>query len=99
VVNAVTLHLEPATGEAIDGRTISKSDIENVFQYQKLLGPKYNPILSLQDQVAPHQTADLMAGARFEVPEAVVNSRKAMRVRLEGVDGTVAELSEALDVK
>jgi len=94
VVNSVTLHLEPATGDAADGTTISKNDIENIFQYQKLLGPKYNDTLSLQDRIAPHKTADLMAGARFEVPEAAVNSRKSIRVRIEDVDGTSADITE-----
>jgi hypothetical protein len=79
----------------VDGRTASKTNIENIFKYEKLLGPKYNPILSLQDRVASHQTADLMAGARFELPEAAINSRKMIRLRLEDVDGAAAELSEA----
>ncbi len=94
VVNSVTLHLEPSTGDAADGTTISKNDIENIFRYEKLLGPKYNDTLSLQDRIAPHKTADLMAGARFEVPEAAVNSRKSIRLRIEDVDGAVAEITE-----
>lgn len=94
VVNSVTFHLEPAKGDAADGATISKSDIENIFRYAKLLGPKYNDTLSLQDRIAPHKTADLMAGARFELPESAVNSRKSIRVRIEDVDGTAAEITE-----
>ena len=94
VVNSVTLHLEPATGDAADGTTISKNDVENIFRYEKLLGPKYNDTLSLQDRIAPHKTVDLMAGARFEVPESAVNSRKSIRLRIEDVDGTAAELTE-----
>lgn len=94
VVNSVTLHLEPATGDAADGTTISKNDIENIFRYEKLLGPKYNDTLSLQDRIAPHKLADLMAGARFEVPEAVVNSRKSIRLRIEDVDGAAADIAE-----
>ena len=94
VVNSVTLHLEPATGDAADGTTISKNDIENIFRYEKLLGPKYNDTLSLQDRIAPHKIADLMAGARFEVPEAVVNGRKSIRLRIEDVDGAAAEITE-----
>jgi hypothetical protein len=90
VANSVTLHLEPATGDAVEGRTISKTDIENIFRYEKLLGPKYNPILSLQDRIPPHQTVDRMAGARFELPEAAINARKAIRIRIEDVDGTAA---------
>ena len=94
VVNSVTFHLQPAAGDAADGVTISKNDIENIFRYQKLLGPKYNDTLSLQDRIAPHKIADLMAGARFELPESAVNSRKSIRVRIEDVDGAAAELTE-----
>ena len=94
VVNSVTLRLEPAKGDAADGTTISKNDIENIFRYQKLLGPKYNDTLSLQDRIAPHKTADLMAGARFEVPESAVNSRRSIRVRIEDVDGASADITE-----
>ncbi|MDP9115151.1 MAG: hypothetical protein M3O20_15895 [Acidobacteriota bacterium] len=94
VVNSVTLYLQPPSGEAVEGRTASKNNIENIFKYEKLLGPKYNAILSLQDRVAPHQTADLMAGARFELPESGINARKTIRLRLEDVDGAMAEFSE-----
>ena len=94
VVNSVTFQLEPAKGDTADGTTISKNDIENIFRYQKLLGPKYNDTLSLQDRIAPHKTADLMAGARFELPETAVNSRKSVRLRIEDVDGAAAELTE-----
>jgi len=94
VVNSVTLHLEPAAGEAADGSTISKNDIENIFRYQKLLGPKYNDTLSLQDRIAPHNVADLMTGARFELPESAVNSRKSIRLRIEDVDGASTEITE-----
>ena len=94
VVNSVTLHLEPATGDPADGATISKNDVENIFRYEKLLGPKYNDTLSLQDRIAPHKTMDLMAGARFEMPEASVNSRKSIRLRIEDVDGASAEVTE-----
>jgi hypothetical protein len=94
IVNSVTLHLVPTAGDAADGTTISKNDIENIFRYQKLLGPKYNDTLSLQDRIAPHKIADLMAGARFELPESAVNSRKSIRVHIEDVDGAAAELTE-----
>ena len=48
----------------------------------------------VQDRIAPHKTTDLMAGARFEIPESVVNSRKSIRLRIEDVDGTSAEITE-----
>ncbi len=95
VGNSVALRLEPASGDPVDGIVISKPDVDNMFRYEKLLGPKYNDVYSLQDRIAPHQTLDRMAAARFNVPEAAVNSRKAIRIRLEDVDGAVAELAEA----
>jgi hypothetical protein len=36
-----------------------------------------------------------MTGARLEVPEAAINSRKALHLQIEDVDGTVAELTES----
>jgi hypothetical protein len=35
-----------------------------------------------------------MTAARFNLPEADINSRKNLRVRLEDVDGAVAEFGE-----
>jgi hypothetical protein len=94
IANSVTLSLTPAAGDAVEGRTASKNDIENVFRYEKLLGPKYNPTLSLQDRIPPHQTVDRMAGARFELPEGSIDGRKGIRLRMEEIDGAVAELGE-----
>ena len=42
LVKSVTMKLDPASGDAADGTPISKFDVENVFKYEKLLGPKYN---------------------------------------------------------
>ncbi len=97
VVSAVKLRLIPAKGDPLEGTTISKTDLNNVFQYEKLLGPKFNDALSLQDRVAPHQRVDRMAGARFEIPEAQVNTRKELHLQLEDVDGTVSDFTEAGD--
>ena len=94
VGGSVTLRLEPARGDAIDGTPVSRADVENIFRYEKLLGPQYNPVYSLQDRIAPHQTVDRMAAARLEVTEAVVNSRKSLRLRIEDTAGAMAELTE-----
>jgi hypothetical protein len=94
VVGSVKLRLQPAQGDPVEGQGIAKSDIASVFQYEKLLGPKYNDVLASQDRIAPHQAGDHMAGARFEMPEAAVNARRSLSVVIEDVDGTVAELAE-----
>ena len=95
VVGSVKLRLQPAQGDASEGMTISKPDVAAVFEYEKLLGPKYNDVLSLQDHIKPHQSFDRMAGARFEIPEVAVSARRGLTLVIEEVDGTVAELTEA----
>ena len=74
VVRTATTRLDPVSGEPVDGTPISKPDVENVFKYEKLLGPKYNDVLSIEDQIAPHQTVDRMVGARFEMGESAPRS-------------------------
>lgn len=94
VVSSVKIRMQPADGESTVSTTISKPDIDNVFQYAKLLGPKYNEVLSIRDRIAPRQNADRMVGARFEMLEAAVNARKSIELEIEDVDGTVARISE-----
>jgi len=99
VVKSVTLELTPASGQEVDGRTISKPDLENVFQYEKLIGPKFNDALSIEDRIGPHQTTDRMAGARFEMGESAIDARKALKLRIEDLDGTVSEIGERSALK
>jgi hypothetical protein len=94
VVEAVEVLLDPPAGETRSGAVVSKQQMDVVFQGLKLIGPKYNEILGMQDRVGPGETVDRMAAARFEVPAGVVESRKGLRMRIEDVDGTVAEIGE-----
>jgi hypothetical protein len=94
VVGNVAMQLDSASGQIREGVIASKVDIDNVFKYQKLVGEKFNDVLSLQDTVAPFQSVDRMTAARFNVPESVLDSRKALHLRLTDVDGTVADITE-----
>jgi hypothetical protein len=94
VVKNVITRFEPLKGEPVDGTPISKFDIENVFKYEKLLGPKFNDVLSIPDEVRPHQTVDRMVGARFEMGEAALDLRKSIHLMIEDMDGTIADISE-----
>lgn len=94
VVSSVKLRLEPAEGDAVEGAMISKPDMAAVFQYEKLLGPQYNQVLSIEDRINPHQQVDRMAGARFDLPEASIQGRRSLKLTIEEIDGTVAELTE-----
>ena len=94
VIGNVSMTLEPPSGEAVEGSQVSRVDMEAVFQAQKLIGPHFNDVLTLRDKIGGRQTLDRMTGARFELPESAINQRKSVRLRLEDVDGTVAEITE-----
>jgi hypothetical protein len=94
IMKDATLTLEPATGPTLDGMTVSKSDIENVFKYNPILGPKFNDVLGIKDRIQPHQRLDRMVGARFEIPESQAEERKAIHLRVEEMKGVTADLVE-----
>lgn len=94
VVKNVEMVLEPASGEPLTGASISKADVENVFKYEKILGPKYNDVLTIRDKIGAHETLDRMDGARFELGESAIDARKLVKLRIEDMDGTIAEIVE-----
>jgi hypothetical protein len=94
VIKSASLTLEPATGPTLDGMMVSKPDVENVFKYNPILGPKFNDVLGMKDRIAPHQRLDRMVGARFEIPESQAEERKAIHLRVEEMDGVTADLAE-----
>ena len=94
VMKGASLTLEPATGAPLEGMTVSKSDIENVFKYNPILGPKFNDVLGIKDRIEPHQRLDRMVGARFEIPESQAEERKAIHLHVEEMDGVTADLVE-----
>ena len=94
VMKGASLTLEPATGATLEGMTVSKSDIENVFKYNPILGPKFNDVLGIKDRIEPHQRLDRMVGARFEIPESQAEERKAIHLHVEEMNGVTADLVE-----
>lgn len=91
LVNKVTLVLVDAHGKQIEGDTISELDAKRIFDAIPLLGPKYNPSLILREQIPAHATLDRMTSARFEVPDAVLQSRKNLILRIEEADGRATD--------
>jgi hypothetical protein len=94
IMKGATLTLEPASGPMLDGMTVSKTDIENVFKYNPILGPKFNDVLGINDRIQPHQRLDRMVGARFEIPESQAEDRKAIHLHVEEMGGVTADLVE-----
>jgi hypothetical protein len=94
IMKGATLTLEPASGPTLDGMTVSKTDIENVFKYNPILGPKFNDVLGINDRIQPRQRLDRMVGARFEIPESQAEDRKAIHLHVEEMGGVTADLVE-----
>jgi hypothetical protein len=94
VVRDVTVILEDATGNRTEGRTISEVDAQRMFEGLPILGQKFNKTLVTRDMIPAHAAEDRMVAARFEFPEAKLDTRKRLIIRIEDVDGPVTEISE-----
>jgi hypothetical protein len=94
VVRKVEVTMEDASGQLIEGTDVADVDAKRLFQYYPTLGQKYNPSLLMNDRIAPRQTLDRMIAAQFKLAEEKVQARKALRIRVEDVDGAVSELVE-----
>ena len=95
VTKEAKLVLVDSAGHQIEGSTVSEPDAKRLFESIPLLGIKYNPSLSINEKVGPHQTLDRMTSARFEVPDSTLEARKNLILRIEEVDeSTTAEFKE-----
>ena len=94
VVRTVDVSLIDARGDTVLGSTVSDVDAAHLFEYFPLLGQKYNDSLLPRARLEPHQNLDRMIAAKFEIPEAQLQARKSLRIRVEDVDGAVAEIVE-----
>jgi len=95
-VRNVEITLEKPNGEMLDGVTVSKSDMKQLFQYNRFLGDRYNDGLGLQDTIAPHSTVDRMVAAHFEVSDADLEKSKAVHVSIQDVNGPLWETSHSI---
>ena len=93
-VRSVSLVMEDKDSSQYEGKVISEVDAKLLFEALPLLGEKFNDTLVLRDKIPGHTSQDRMVAARFEAPEARINSRKRFLVRIEEVDGPISELSE-----
>jgi hypothetical protein len=96
VVGNVEASLEKKNGEMVDGATTSKSDLKQLFEYNKFLGDQYNDGLAMRDTIAPHTMVDRMVAVHFEVSNEVLDAAKAVHLSLHDVDGPSWETSHAI---
>jgi len=94
IVREVTVTLEEPNGKIDDGAAVSEVDAQRLFQYYPVLGQKFNDTLKIRDRIRAHETMDRMIAVRFEIPQAQVDARKNLRLRVEDVDGPFGEIVE-----
>jgi hypothetical protein len=94
VVRTTEVFLVDAEGNRHEGETVADVDVQRIFEYYPLLGPKYNRSLILRDRVEARQALDRMISARFELPDSAIQLRRQLIIRVEDVDGTVSEIVE-----
>lgn len=95
MVRSVEVSLTDSQGHTVQGLTIADADATRLFEYFPLLGQKFNDSLTARTKIGPRQTGDWMIAARFDIPEAQLQTRKALHIRIAEVDGAVSEISEA----
>ena len=91
VVREVTVVMEDQAGNRYQGSTVSETDARRTFEALPTLGQKYNQTLVMRDRVPPRSSQDRMVAVRFEIPEARLEARKLLLIRIEDVDGPVSE--------
>ena len=93
-VKNVDVELVTKDGKVLEPAYFSELDAMRMFEFYKVLGPKYNPTLVVRDKVDPGQTLDRMLAVRFKATEQQVADRKALKLIVEEVDGQKSELIE-----
>ncbi len=95
-VRNVEITLEQPSGEMVDGITVSKADLKQIFRYNRFLGDQYNDGLGLQDAIPPHSTVDRMVAAHFELSNQDLQKAKAVHVSIQDVNGPLWETSQSI---
>ena len=95
-VRSIDVTAELAGGKKAEGMVIADSDAKRYLQNYPAMGQKYNDSLVIREKIAPKQSLDKMVMVRFEVPEAVLQTRHGLRIRVEEVDGAVSEIEEKI---
>lgn len=96
MVREVTVSIVDKDGQKIDGATVSEADAKRLFEYYPLLGQKFNETLLMRTRIPARQSMDRMVSARFEIAEEKLQARRKLILRIEDVDGPVAEISDGI---
>jgi hypothetical protein len=91
-VSDVSATLETNAGDS-NTRIVSKVDARRLFDAMPELGP-FHPTLYTKYVIPPHSTGDYTLLAQYSLPERMLTDRQRFVVRIQEINGKVAELSE-----
>jgi hypothetical protein len=91
-VSDVSATLETKAGDS-STTIVSKVDAKRLFDAMPELGP-FHPTLYTKYVIPPHSTGDYTLLAQYSLPERMLLDRQRFVVRIQEINGKVAELSE-----
>ena len=94
-----TLYVTLADGKEKEGQTVSRPDIDTIFKFTPLAGPKYNQVLAMSDRIPGKVAIDRMVGAMFTNTGEEIDARKSVRLHLIDLDGKEFDLLEKKTTK
>ncbi len=86
--------LVDAGGKVSEVEPVADVDAKALFDGYPAIGPKYNETLRLRSVVPSKASKDYMVAVRLEVPVALVEKRRDLKLRIEEMDGLTTELTE-----
>ena len=96
VVRQVEVIIDKADGGTSQAAIISKTDLHQLFQFNRFLGDQYNDSLGMKDKVLPHSSIDRMVAARFDVPIKDLDGAKQLHLSIQDLDGPLFEINQSI---
>ena len=95
-VRQIVVTVEHPGGEKTEGEPISRSDIKQLLQYNRLLGQQYNPGLAAGDKIGPREKMDRTIAVRFGIPLDQLDKAKQLQLYIQDANGTEFETVKPL---
>jgi hypothetical protein len=91
-VKGVTVTLETKAGD-FPSVIVARTDAQRLFDSMPEAGP-FHPPLYTGAVIPAHSTSDYTVAAQYSAPERILKDRKRFVVRIEEINGKVAEFPE-----
>lgn len=93
IVQQTGMTVVDSTGTVREGRILSASDTNQLFDLFPALGPKAADTLIMKIRIGSGQSKAAMLAARFEISKTELDARRKLTLSVQEIDGAVSELS------